>query len=175
MIVKRVYKKIQYNKSIVSIEHNLGRLFHELGDLEESLKHYKISKNISAQNRVGYINDILIDICKNYLKLKNTEECETILKNIESSIEENDIDRKIECNLVKYTMLNIDDKYEQAKNILIDTYVLAESSGKLDKAAELAMRVGKHFMDKKEEEKASYYLNQGIKLLDKGKFRKVNG
>lgn len=161
-----VYKKIQYNKSIVNIEHNLGKLFYELGDLEESLKHYEISKNVSAQNRVGYINDILIDICKNYLKLKNTEQCSKILKNIENSIEETDVDRKIQCKLIKYTIFNIDEKFEQAENVLIDTYVLSKNSGRLAKAGELAMRVGKYFMDKKEEEEASYYLNQGIKLFN---------
>jgi hypothetical protein len=63
-------------------------------------------------------------------------------------------------------MFNIDDKPEQAESVLIDTYVLAKNSGKLSKAAELAMRVGKYFIDKKEEEEASYYLNQGIKLFD---------
>ncbi|NRU41314.1 helix-turn-helix transcriptional regulator [Clostridium beijerinckii] len=161
-----VYKKIQYNKSIVNIEHNLGKLFYELGNLDESLKHYDISKSISTQNRVGCINDILIDICKSYLKLKNTEQCSKILKDIENRIEEHDIDRKIECKLIKYTMFNIDDKPEQAESVLIDTYVLAKNSGKLSKAAELAMRVGKYFIDKKEEEEASYYLNQGIKLFN---------
>lgn len=169
-----VYKKIQYNKSIVNIEHNLGKLFYELGDLEESFKHYEISKNVSAQNHVGYINDILIDICKNYLKLKNTEKCSKILKDIENSIEENDIDRRIECKLIKYTMFNIDEKLEQAENVLIDTYILAKNSGRLAKAGELAMRVGKYFIDKKEEEEASYYLNQGIKLFDEAQKLKTN-
>ena len=161
-----VYKKIQYNKCIVNIEHNLGKLFYELNHLEESFKHYEISRNISVQNHVGYINDILIDICKNYLKLKNTKECSSILKNIENSIEENDIDRKIECKLIKYTIFNIDDKMEQAENVLVDTYMLAKNSGRLAKAGELAMRVGKYFIDKKEEEEASYYLNQGIQLFN---------
>ena len=161
-----VYKKIQYNKGIVNIEHNLGKLFYELDHLEESFKHYEISRNISVQNHVGYINDILIDICKNYLKLKNTKECSNILKNIENSIEENDIDRKIECKLIKYTIFNIDDKMEQAENVLVDTYMLAKNSGRLAKAGELAMRVGKYFIDKKEEEEASYYLNQGIQLFN---------
>jgi len=161
-----VYKKIQYNKSIVNIEHNLGKLFYELGDLDESTKHYEISRNVSIQNNVGYVNDILLDICKNYLKLKNTEQCSKILKNIESSVEENDVDRKIECKLIKYTMFSIDDKVEQAESVLIDTYLLAKNSGRLAKAGELAMRVGKYFIDKKEEEEASYYLNQGIRLFD---------
>ena len=161
-----VYKKIQYNKGIVDIEHNLGKLFYELGHLEESLKHYEISKNVSAQNHVGYVNDILIDICKNHLKSKNTEECSKILKNIENSIDENDIDRKIQCKLIKYTIFNIDEKMEQAESVLIDTYMLAKNSGRLAKAGELAMRVGKYFIDKKEEEEASYYLNQGIQLFN---------
>lgn len=161
-----VYKKIQYNKSIVNIEHNLGKLFYELGDLDESIKHYEISRNVSVQNRVGYVNDILIDICKNYLKLKNTEQCSKILKNIENSVEENDVDRKIECKLIKYTLFSLEDKGEQAESVLIDTYLLAKNSGRLSKAGELAMRVGKYFIDKKEEEEASYYLNQGIKLFD---------
>jgi transcriptional regulator with XRE-family HTH domain len=161
-----VYKKIQYNKSIVNIEHNLGKLFYELGDLDESIKHYEISRNVSIQNHVGYVNDILIDICKNYLKLKNTEQCSKILKDIENSVEENDVDRKIECKLIKYTMFSIDEKGEQAESVLIDTYLLAKNSGRLAKAGELAMRVGKYFIDKKEEEEALFYLNQGIKLFD---------
>lgn len=161
-----VYKKIQYNKSIVGIEHNLGKLFYELGELDESIKHYEISRNVSAQNHVGNINDILIDVCTCYLKLKNTEQCNKILKNIESSIAENDVDRKIKCKLIKYTLFNIEDKVEQAENVLIDTYILAKDSGKLVKAGEIAMRVGKYFMDRKEEEEAAFYLNQGIKLFD---------
>jgi transcriptional regulator with XRE-family HTH domain len=161
-----VYKKIQYNKSIVGIEHNLGKLFYELGELDESIKHYEISRNVSAQNHVGNINDILIDVCTCYLKLKNTEQCNKILKNIESSIAENDVDRKIKCKLIKYTLFNIEDKAEQAENVLIDTYILAKDSGKLVKAGEIAMRVGKYFMDRKEEEEAAFYLNQGIKLFD---------
>lgn len=161
-----VYKKIQYNKSIVDIEHNLGKLFYELGDLGESLKHYEVAKSVSVQNRVGCINDVLIDVCTCYLKSKNTEQCSKILKNIESSIEENDIDRKIKCKLIKYTIFNIEDKVEQAETVLIDTYMLAKNSGRLTKAGELAMRAGKYFMDKKEEEEAAYYLNQGIRLFD---------
>ena len=87
-----VYKKIQYNKGIFNIEHNLGKLFYELNDIEESFKHYEISKNIGLQNNVGYINDTLIDVCKNYLKIKDTEKCKTLLEDIENNIDPTDID-----------------------------------------------------------------------------------
>ncbi|OOM16336.1 helix-turn-helix transcriptional regulator [Clostridium saccharobutylicum] len=171
-----VYKKIKYNKSIVNIEHNLGKLFYELDNIDESFKHYEISRNVSVQNHVGQINDILIDICRNYLKLKNIKQCEKILDDIEHNLEENDIDRKIKCQLVKYTMFNIDDKKEEAENVLIDTYIFAKDNGKLAKAGELAMKVGKSFMDKKDEKEASYYLNEGIKLFNEAESKlKVNG
>jgi transcriptional regulator with XRE-family HTH domain len=161
-----VYKKIQYNKSIVNIEQNLGKLFYELGDLEESIKHYEISRNVSIYNKVGHVNDILMDICKSYLKLKNTGECNKILKDIESSIKNEDVDRIINCKLIEYTMCNIDENFEQAENVLIDTYILAKNSGRLTKAGELSMRLGKYFISKKDVEKASYYLDQGVKLFD---------
>ena len=169
-----VYRKIEYNKDIVSIEHNLGRLFYELDDLDESFKHYEISKNLSCQNHIGYINDTLLDICRNYLKLKNTEECEKILKDIDKSIEEADIDRRIQCELVRHTMYNIDQKSKEAEEVLINIYNLAKDSGMLTKAGELAMKLGKYFMDKKEEEKASYYLNEGIRLFDEAEKLKTN-
>lgn len=169
-----VYRKIEYNKNIVSIEHNLGRLFYELDDLEESFKHYEISKNISYQNHVGYINDTLLDICRNYLKLKNTEECERILNDIDKSLEETDIDRRIQCDLIRHTMYSIDQKLEEAEKVLINTYALAKENGKLSKAGELAMKIGKYFIDKKEEDKASYYLNEGIQLFNEAEELKTN-
>ena len=160
-----VYKKIQYNKGIFNIEHNLGKLFYELNDIEESFKHYEISKNIGLQNNVGYINDTLIDVCKNYLKIKDTEKCKTLLEDIENNLDPTDIDRRIECELIKYTVMNIEDEPEEAKNILINTYLLAKENGRNFKAGELAMRVGKYFNDNKDESQASYYLNEGIRLF----------
>lgn len=160
-----VYKKIEYNKDIVNIEHNLGRLFYELDDLDESFKHYEISKNIGYQNRVGSINDTLLDICRNYLKLKDTVKCEKILDDIEASLDENDIDRRIQCQLMRSTIYNINERYDEAEELLVNAYIMARENGKMAKAGELAMRVGKHFIDKKDEGQASYYLNEGIKLF----------
>lgn len=83
---------------------------------------------------------------------------------------------KIKCQLVKYTMFNINDKKDEAENVLIDTYIFAKDNGKLAKAGELAMKVGKSFMDKKDEKEASYYLNEGIKLFNEAESKlKVNG
>lgn len=161
----QVYKKIEHNKNIVKIERNLGRIFYELDDLNESFKHYEISKNLSVQNRIGSTNDTLLDICRNYLKLKNTKKCNEVLNDIEISLTEHDIDRKIQCQLIRYTMLNINEENEQAESVLKNTYIFAKENGRLSKAGELAMRIGKYFMDKKNESEAEYYLNEGIELF----------
>ncbi|ETJ38391.1 Helix-turn-helix protein, partial [human gut metagenome] len=51
----------EHNRNIVNIERNLGRIFYELDELDESFKHYEVSKNVSIQNRIGCTNDTLID------------------------------------------------------------------------------------------------------------------
>ncbi len=158
----------------MNIERNLGRIFYELDELDESFKHYEVSKNVSIQNRIGCTNDTLIDICKNYLKLKNTKKCEKILNDIENSLTEKDVDRKIQCQLIRYTMLNIDESVDDAENVLKNTYIFAKENGRLAKAGELAMRVGKYFMDKKNEQEAAYYLNEGIELFRQAEEVKTN-
>ena len=170
----QVYKKIEHNKNIVNIERNLGKIFYELDDLDESFKHYEISKNVSIQNRIGCTNDTLIDICKNYLKLKDTKKCNSILSDIENSLTEKDVDKKIKCQLIRYTMANINENSEEAESILKDTYLFAKENGRLAKAGELAMRVGKYFMDKKNEQEAAYYLNEGIELFRQAEEVKTN-
>ena len=150
-----VYRKIEHNKNIVEIERTLGELFYELDDLNESFKHFDISKNVGYQSRVGSINDTLIGICNNYLKVKDIKKCEEILINIEDVLDENDIDRIIQCNLIRYTIYNIEGQADEAKEVLINTYYIAKENGKLAKAGELAMRVGKYFIDRKDEEQAT--------------------
>ena len=133
-----------------------------------------IYKNVSIQNRIGCTNDTLIDICKNYLKLKNTKKCSAILSDIENSLTEKDVDQKIKCQLIRYTMANINENNEEAESILKDTYLFAKENGRLAKAGELAMRVGKYFMDKKNEQEAAYYLNEGIELFKQAEAVKTN-
>ena len=169
-----VYRKIEHNKNIVEIERTLGELFYELDDLNESFKHFDISKNVGYQSRVGSINDTLIGICNNYLKVKDIKKCEEILINIEDVLDENDIDRIIQCNLIRYTIYNIEGQADEAKEVLINTYYIAKENGKLAKAGELAMRVGKYFIDRKDEEQATYYLNEGIKLFNESEKIKTN-
>lgn len=160
------YRKLEHKKNVVEIEHNLGKLFYELDNLEESFKHYEISKKIITQNDFKNEIDILIDICKSHIKLKNINECEKIIDEIYKRINKNDSAKLIECKLIQYTILNISEEYEKAEEMIIESYEIAKQSGDLLKAGEIAMKIGKHFMDKKYEEKASKYLEEGIEFFE---------
>ena len=49
------HRKLEHKKNVVEIEHNLGKLFYELDNLEESFKHYEISKKIINQKNLEHI------------------------------------------------------------------------------------------------------------------------
>ena len=46
-----VYKELEEEKNISSIENNLGKLFFEFDNLEEAFKHYQIAKEIRMRNK----------------------------------------------------------------------------------------------------------------------------
>ncbi|MGN2369825.1 helix-turn-helix domain-containing protein [Clostridium cagae] len=161
-----VYRKLEHKKSVVEIEHNLGKLFYELDDLEESFKHYKISQKVINQNEFENEVDVLIDICKSHIKLKNIKECRKIVEQIDKVINESDFNRLMECKLIQYIIFNISEEYEDAQKMIMEAYAKAKESKNLLKAGEIAMKIGKHFMDKKDENRASNYLNEGIKFFE---------
>ncbi len=161
-----MYRKLEHKKSVVEIEHNLGKLFYELDDLEESFKHYKISQKVINQNEFENEVDVLIDICKSHIKLKNIKECRKIVEQIDKVINESDFNRLIECKLIQYIIFNISEEYEDAQKMIMEAYAKAKESKNLLKAGEIAMKIGKHFMDKKDENRASNYLNEGIKFFE---------
>lgn len=164
-----VYRKIEHNKSQVEIERTLGKLFYELDNIDESFKHFEISRNIALYSSLNEVNETLIGICKNYLKVKDIEKCLEVLKKIESSTEQDDIDMVIQCKLIRYTISNIEEDAENAEKILLDTYELAKNNNRFTKAGELAMKLGKYYIDRKEDKQASLYLGEGIRLFEEYK------
>ena len=112
------------------------------------------------------INETLLGICENYLKIKNIDKCKSILETIEENLHDDDIDTLIKCKLIRYTIENINENDEEAENILVSTYEMAKDNSRLSKAAELAMKIGKYFIDRKEDKRASFYLGEGIRLFE---------
>ena len=110
-----VYKELDELNNISEIENNLGKLFYEFENIEESFKHYEISKDIRMRRKDYKIVDTLINICENYIKLKNISKCEEVLEEIASYIEEEDMEKLIDLNILWYRIYTIKEMTKEAE------------------------------------------------------------
>ncbi|MCR1951360.1 MULTISPECIES: helix-turn-helix domain-containing protein [unclassified Clostridium] len=160
-----VYKELEELNNISEIENNLGKLFYEFENIEESFKHYEISKDIRMRRKDYKIIDTLINICENYIKLKNISKCEEVLEEIASYMEEDDMEKLIDLNILWYRIYTIKEMSKEAEYILLDTYKLARTSNLKKQSAQLAIMIGKFYIDNKRDFEAAKYLDEGVNIF----------
>lgn len=160
-----VYKELDELSNISDIENNLGKLFYKFENIEESFKHYEISKDIRIRRKDYKIIDTLINIYENHIKLKNILKCEEILKEIELYIEDDDIEKIIQLNILWYRIYNMKEMKKKSENILIDTYKLSKANNLHKQSGKLAIIIGKFYIDNKREVEAAKYLNEGVNMF----------
>lgn len=80
-------------------------------------------------------------------------------------IDENFVENVIEYNLLWYRVYTIKEMYKEAENILIDTFNLAKANELSKKAAQVAIMIGKFYIDWKQDSEAAKYLDQGVSIL----------
>ena len=162
-----VYKELDELNNISEIENNLGKLFYEFENIEESFKHYEISKEIRARRKDSKIVNTLMNICENYIKLKDINKCEEVLNEVKSYLSENDIENLIELNLLWYRIYILKEMYKEAEYVLLDTYELAISNNLQKQAGQLAISIGKFYIDNKKDIEAAKYLDEGVNIFRK--------
>ncbi len=160
-----VYKELEEEKSISNIENNLGKLFYEFDNIEESFRHFEIAKDIRMKRNDGTVIETLINICENYIKLKDLDKCEDVLYEIRDIMDESNTVQLVEYNLLWYRLYMIREMYNQAENVLIDTFNLAKNSGLEKRAAQVAIIIGKFYLDLKQDGEAAKYLDQGVNIF----------
>lgn len=161
-----VYQELEDISSIAEIENSLGRLFYEFENIEESFIHYNLAKGIRLSNNDEKLVNTLLNICENYLKIKDVEKCEEGIKEIYKHIRDDDHENRIECNLLEYRVNLIKDIQNEAENILIDTYTYAINNDCNKRAGQIAIMLGKFYMDNKREKEAAKYLDYGIDIFN---------
>ncbi|WP_024613433.1 helix-turn-helix transcriptional regulator [Clostridium sp. Ade.TY] len=161
----KLYKEIEDVANISNVENELGKLFYNFENIDESFKRYEVSKNIRIQNNDKKITETLINICKNYLKVKDLKKCEEVLNSIYERLTEDNIEELIECNLIKYRMLIINEKNIEAEKVLLENYNIAMENHLLKILGELAIMIGKFYIDNKKEDEAKLYLNEGVSIF----------
>ena len=158
-----LFNEINDSYNICSIENNLGKLFYNFEDVNESDVHYKNAMKYSefTSNEV----DILINVWRNKVKIKNLDEAEDILVDLYSRVDKNDVDRIIALNLIKYRILTINENTIEAENIVIKSYNIAKEKDKLKVAAEISILISKFYIEHKNQEMAKKFLDEGVRIF----------
>ena len=162
-----VYKEIEKSSTISSIENTLGKLFYNFNEIDEAFKHFELSKEIRVRNNDSELVDTLINLCKNYIKIKDLPKCKETLEELDLRLDRNNIKSIIEVNLLKHRILTIEEKTEEAKDILVSTYNMAKEFNLNEEASNLAIAIAKFYLDKKEDDLAKKYLDEGVEIFKK--------
>ena len=108
-----------------------------------------------------------MNICENYIKLKDISKCEEILIEISSFLDEGDIENLIELNLLWYRIYILKELLKEAEYVLLDTYDLAKKNNLQKQAGQLSIMIGKFYIDNKKEVEAAKYLDEGVNIFRK--------
>ena len=160
-----VYKEMEKSKNIANIENTLGKLFYNFNEIDEAFRHFNLSRDIRVRNNDNEVVDTLINLCKSYIKVKDLSICKDILNEIQIRIDNNDISKVIEFNLIKYRVFIIEEKFEEAEEILVSTYKIAKENSLYEEASDLAVKIGKFYLDKKDEYLAKKYLDESVEIF----------
>lgn len=161
----KVFKELNDSIQLSNIENNLGKLFYEFNNLEESFKHYNKSKEIKEKNNDETLINTLINICENYIKLKNIEKCDEMLEKVLNLVQDIGGIAFVDYYLLKYRVELLKGDVTSAENTLILALNYSKNMEFIKKCAEICIMLGKFYIDNKEDAKAAKYLNDGVILF----------
>ncbi|MDP4088134.1 MAG: helix-turn-helix domain-containing protein [Bacillota bacterium] len=162
-----VFKELEDIAYIGEIENNLGRLFYEFENIEESFKHLNKAKEIREKYKDEHLNDTLINICENYIRLKDVENCNIVLSEIINNIKDGDNGSLISYYLLRYRVNLLENNSREAENTLRTALDFAKNMELLKEAAEISVILGKFYIDNKMDKEAAKYLNEGVEIFRK--------
>lgn len=165
----KIYREISNTSYIGDIENDMGKLFSEFDNLNESFDHLFKAKDIREKAHDSKIVETLCNICENYIKLKDEKGSKEILNRILDQLENgNDKNERTLCNyyLLKYRVELLEGKLSEAENTLIQTLNFVTKMGYKKESAEIAIILGKFYIDNGRDNEAAKYLNDGVKALN---------
>lgn len=160
-----IFKELEDTSYVGEIENNLGRLFYEFENIEESFKHLNKAKEIREKSKDPDLNVTLINLCENYIKLKDVESCNIILAEIIDNIKDGDNNSLISYYLLKYRVNLLENNSKEAENTLFTALNFARNMDLLKQAAEISVILGKFYIDNKMDKEAAKYLNEGVEIF----------
>lgn len=162
-----VFRELNDQYYISKIENNLGKLFFEFENIEQSFIHYNKAREIRIKNCDDNITETLVNICENFIKLKEIETAKEILREIMDEVDKGNNRALISYYLLKYKIDILEGAINEAENTLIMAHNYTDNMGYLEEQAELSIKLGKHYIDWGFEDKAAKYLNDGVIIFKK--------
>jgi transcriptional regulator with XRE-family HTH domain len=160
-----IFREIYDNSYLAEIENNLGKLFYEFEDYEESFIHLNKSKELREKNKDSRLCETLISICENYIKKKDVQSAKQTLQQIGDNTLEDNHKVRLEYYILKYRIEILDSLIKEAEDTLKIALSFVSSSGLKREEAEISMLLGKFYSDKGQEKDASKYLVRGVEIF----------
>lgn len=162
-----VYKEINDLMHIAKIENNLGKLFCDFDNLEESFIHLIKAKELRVRINDSDLVETLVNICENYIKLKNVENAKKTLEEIMDSISDGSDKALIQYYLLKFRVDMLESDIKEAENTLIMALNFVKNMDYTKEIAEIAIMLGKFYIDYGRDKDAAKYLNEGVEIFKK--------
>jgi len=166
-ITLKVFNEIDNLTYVSEIENNLGRLFYEFENMEESFIHLNKSKEIRQKTNDLKLIDTLANICENYIKLKSISQAKEVLEHILEYIEDGNYKALCQYYLLKYRVDLLEDNKSEAEKTLLKALDFVKEQDQIKESAEISIMIGKFYIDGGRTSDAAKYLNEGVELFKK--------
>lgn len=163
----KVFYEIDNLTYISEIENNLGRLFYEFDNMEQSFIHLNKAKEIRQKNNDFKLIDTLANICENYIKVKDVSKAKEALQKILEYIEDGNQIGLRKYYLLKYRVDLLEGNTNEAENTLLLALNFVKQQEEVKEAAEISIMLGKFYIDGGRDKDAAKYLNEGVRLFNK--------
>ena len=162
-----LFKEMDDQVYIAQIENNLGKLFYEFENIEESFIHLNKAKELRKNIKDSKLIETLVNICENYIKLKKVDKAKDVLQEIMDNIEDEDHDALVQYYLLKYRVHMLEGNLKEAESTLLLALNFVRNMDYLKESAEISIMIGKFYIDNGRENEAAQYLNNGVELFKK--------
>jgi transcriptional regulator with XRE-family HTH domain len=162
----KLFKEIDDLMYISEIENNLGKLFYEFNNIEESFLHFNTAKKIREEFQDEEYINTLVNICENHVKLKDIINAKTSLESIKAAAERINGDYLIKYYILKYRVDIIQGDNVEAEHTLEQALKFAQQKELKEEYADLAIMLGRFYIDTGNNEAAAKYLSSGVKAFE---------
>ena len=109
----------------------------------------------------------LIDICENYIKLKDVKNSKKVLEEIMDRVDEGNDKTLVYYYLLKFRIDMLESNKKEAENTLIMALNFANNMDYTAEAARISILLGKFYIENNLNEQAAKYLNEGVEDFKK--------